>query len=236
MIAFGEDAAGGAHLDEIGSILDDLAHLGAGGPGTIGDRFGFMFEFGGEQIVIAMPAGDAQGRAGDEHTWAGHIALGDRIAKGDICVAGSPQVAHGRESRLKRPPRVGGTVKRLARHGDAQGPIPRMLRIRRQMHVHINEPGQHRQAVEIQHGCPPGSMREHDLSRAHCLNAISFDEERVIREQASLSDVQERASLENKERGSGRRCRRRAPIHGGREDHQRKQQKRSHVSHPSPSR
>ena len=46
LIAFAEDAAGSADLNDIGAVFDDFADFGARGPGAVGDTFGDVVKFG----------------------------------------------------------------------------------------------------------------------------------------------------------------------------------------------
>src|SRR6202158_2766880 len=65
LIAFAENATGGADFDYIGAIFDDFANFGARGPGAVGDSIGFVSKFRRKQVVVAVASGDAERRTGD---------------------------------------------------------------------------------------------------------------------------------------------------------------------------
>src|SRR5205807_4787626 len=74
LVALRHHAAGSTDLDEIRSIFHHLAYLGSRRPRPIGDTFVTMMELGRKQILIAMPASDAQRWTRNQHTRAFHIA------------------------------------------------------------------------------------------------------------------------------------------------------------------
>src|SRR6266478_2129161 len=94
LIAFDENAAGGADFDDVGAVLHSFPDFGASGPGAVGDAFRPEVKFGGEQIVVAVPAGNAQCWTGDAHARAFDFARVNSIAKGDVRVAVSTDVSH----------------------------------------------------------------------------------------------------------------------------------------------
>jgi len=82
--AFGEDAACAAELDDGGAVFDVLADFGAHAPWAVCDAAGGDVIFGGQEVVVAMAAGDADAGAGDEHAWADDLAAVDGVTQGDI--------------------------------------------------------------------------------------------------------------------------------------------------------
>ena len=67
IVALGEHAAGGADLDEVGAVLDVLAHLVLHGGDAVGHAVAHGVIADGQQILIAVAAGDADERAADQH-------------------------------------------------------------------------------------------------------------------------------------------------------------------------
>ncbi len=59
IVAQREHTPGGAHLNHIGAVLDDLAHLVLHVLDAVGDAYPSGVPFVGQQVVIAMSAGDA---------------------------------------------------------------------------------------------------------------------------------------------------------------------------------
>ena len=102
LVAFAEDSAGSAHLDEVGAVLDDFADFCARRPRTVGDAFGFkVVILVGQKIVVAVTAGDAKRRAGDEHARTFDFAVVDAVAHGYIAEAVSADVANRCETGMQ---------------------------------------------------------------------------------------------------------------------------------------
>src|SRR5262249_5185934 len=60
LVPLGKDAAARANLDEIGAVFDDLSNFGPRFPGSVGHAALTEMKLGRQQIVVAMPAGDAE--------------------------------------------------------------------------------------------------------------------------------------------------------------------------------
>src|ERR1035437_495742 len=103
VVGEGEDAAGGAGLDDVGAVLDVVAHGLAGLVRATDDAVGDA-GFAAEDVRgeagggVAMPAGGAEGVDGDQHARAGNLAGVDGVAQADIDVIAGPHVAHGGEA------------------------------------------------------------------------------------------------------------------------------------------
>ena len=81
-VAFREYAALGEDLDDVGLELHHLAHFGAGFPRSlVGDSGISVMEFGGEQIIVAVAAGDAERGTGNDHAGAVDVAGLDAVAE-----------------------------------------------------------------------------------------------------------------------------------------------------------
>ena len=78
IVALGEHAAGGADLDEVGAVLDVLAHLVLHGGDAVGHAVAHRVIADGQQVVVAVAAGDADERAADLHVRPGNLAGVDR--------------------------------------------------------------------------------------------------------------------------------------------------------------
>ena len=74
IVAFREHAAGGADLDQVGAVLDVLADLVLHRGDTVGYAIANLVVLRGQQVVIAVAAGDAHGRTADQHVRAGDLA------------------------------------------------------------------------------------------------------------------------------------------------------------------
>ena len=103
IVGQGQDAAGGAGLDDVGAVFDVVAHRQAGLVRTVDDAVGdagFAAEdIGGEAGGgVAMPAGGAEGVDGNQHARAGNLAGGDGVAQADIDEIAGPHVADGGEA------------------------------------------------------------------------------------------------------------------------------------------
>ena len=106
IVAVRKHAAGGANLDQVGAVLDGLADLVLHAFDAVGHAVGGDVIFEGQQVVVAVPAGDAERRAAHQHARAGNIAGVDGIAQGDVAVALGTDVAHGGEAGLESETRI----------------------------------------------------------------------------------------------------------------------------------
>src|SRR5580698_4846041 len=102
LIAFAQYSAGCADLDNIGAVLHGFAHFRARGPGSVGDAFSAVMKLIGEEIVVAMSAGDSERRSGDQHARAFDQAFVDSVAHGDVGVAARADVSNRRETGVQR--------------------------------------------------------------------------------------------------------------------------------------
>ena len=93
IIAQREHAAGGANLDDVGAVLDDLAHLVLHVLDSISDTDFGGVPLVGQQVVIAVSAGDAQRRTAGVDAWARNIAGIDGVAQGDVGKLRRAQIA-----------------------------------------------------------------------------------------------------------------------------------------------
>ncbi len=91
-----------------------------------------------QKIVVAVAAGDSQGRAGNHHAGPLDIASINRISKSNIGVAGGADVAHGSETSAHGEARVLGAGESLARNGNAESLIAAGARIASEVRVHID--------------------------------------------------------------------------------------------------
>ena len=142
-IAFGENTAGAAILDDVGPVLDVTPHYPAHFDRAVRHAFGFVLKFRGEHVVVAVPAGDSQCRTRRQNPRAGHIAVIDGISQRDVAVTLSAHVTDCRDSRQQCHSRVGGTFQREAGNRHTVAEVRRQGRIRSQMGVSVDQSGQH---------------------------------------------------------------------------------------------
>ena len=98
VVAFGEDAAGGADLDEVGAVLDVLADLMLDGGDAVGYGLAVDVVLVREKVLVHVAAGDAEGGTADLHVRAGDVAGVDLVAEGDVGVVVGADVADGGEA------------------------------------------------------------------------------------------------------------------------------------------
>ncbi len=67
LIAFAQDSAGSANLDEVCAVLNRFANLGARRPRAVRHAFRFVMKFRWKEIVVAMTSGNPQWRTGHAH-------------------------------------------------------------------------------------------------------------------------------------------------------------------------
>ncbi len=135
-------AAGGANLDHVGAVLDGLADFVLHGFHAVGNASASHVIFEGQQILVAVPSGDAERRAADQHARARNIAGIDGIAQRDVAVAVRSHVADRGESGLQSEARVAGPGQRGARNGNAQSLEAVVLRVTGQVGVGVGQTGQ----------------------------------------------------------------------------------------------
>ena len=104
-IGEGEDAARGHEFDDVGAVLDLVAHRGAALVGAVADAVQRPLlrhaARGRNRIAVAVAASGADGVNGHEHARPRHEAGVDGIAQADVDVVARADVAHGREARIE---------------------------------------------------------------------------------------------------------------------------------------
>ena len=206
-----QHAAGRADLDDIGAVFDHVANRIADFVDSIGDaRFDPAFvleDLGLEAIgLVAVPAANAERDAGGDDPWSGNPAGVDGVAQRDVAEMRSAHDAYGRESGLERLLRVGRPQQReLARHlGESRVlPVAVAERPGRQVHVGVDEPGQHRGTRQIDHGGTGGDLHV----RSHGGNAIALHQDHRVLHGRCAGAVDERAGADSDSGGGGRRGR-----------------------------
>ncbi len=98
IVAFGEDAAGGCDLDEVGTVLDVFADLMLDGRDAVGYALAVDVVLVGEKVLVHVAAGDSERGAGDLHVRAGDVAGVDLVAEGDVGEVVGADVADGGEA------------------------------------------------------------------------------------------------------------------------------------------
>src|SRR5581483_9077037 len=94
------------YLDHIGAVLDDLPRLVLHTFNSIGSTVAARVIFEGQQIVVAVPAGNAQCRPADNHARTRYIPGVDRIPQGNIGVPARTYIPDRRDPGLQRDPRI----------------------------------------------------------------------------------------------------------------------------------
>ena len=141
-IALAENPSGRANLDDVGSVLDDVAHFGAGSPGTIGNAEFFVVIFIGKQIVVAVAAGDAERRARGAHARAFDVAIVDGVAESDVGETSCADVADGGKTGAQSQAGIFDAGDGFARNGDAEACVTVGGGIGGEMCVDVNKAGE----------------------------------------------------------------------------------------------
>src|SRR5439155_4015161 len=104
-----QNASGGADLDNVRTILDDLADLVLYVLNPVSHAFvgGVVFER--KKIIVAMSAGDTERGTAYQHARSGHIAGVDGVAQSDVAVAPRPHVPNRGEASFQRDPGIVGS-------------------------------------------------------------------------------------------------------------------------------
>ena len=161
-----QDAAGRADLDDVGAVFHRIAHRVADFLDAV-RHADFHSAFVAQRFrlqpvrLVAVPAANAEGNPGGDNPRPLNPARIDRIAQRDVAKARAADDAYGREARLQRLLRVRRTQEReLARHLGETAVLPVAIadRVTCQMHVRIDEPGEHRLARQIDDGRARGHL------------------------------------------------------------------------------
>src|SRR6185312_4862348 len=189
VIAHGKHASGGADLNQVGAIFDDLAHLVLHGFHAVGYAIVLAVVVVGQQVVVAVAAGDAEGRTADQHAGAGHVAGVDGVTQGYVGVARGPHVAHGGETRFQRDAGIAGAHERRTGHRNAQRRVAEVVGIHGEVGVRVNQAGH------------DGEVRQLDADRtrwhaglggrADADNALVFDEDDLVGKGTPAAHVQQ---------------------------------------------
>src|SRR5947199_10847349 len=86
VVALGEHAAGGADLDDVSAVFDDLADFVLHAFNAVGSAIAFGVILVRQQVVVAMAAGDAERRPAGVNTRAGQHTFVDGITQGNVCI------------------------------------------------------------------------------------------------------------------------------------------------------
>src|SRR5947208_9282019 len=126
IVAFREHPSGGAHFDQVRSILDYFSrlvlHLLDAISGAVRSRVVLVWK----QVVVAVTSGNAQGGSAHQHARSGYIAGINRISQRHIAVSASANIADGCKTRLQRESRVVCANQRFAWYGDRKRVIPEL--------------------------------------------------------------------------------------------------------------
>ena len=185
-VGLGEDTAGAAKLDDLGTVLAQLADHGADLVRAVGDGRRVDMDVGRELGGIAMPAGRANriGRGHDAR--AGDVAVLDRLLQPDIGIAVAADVADRREAGFEGLLRMGDADRSPEARRVFQRVIPADGRVAGQVDVHVDQAGEQCQRAEIdalgprrdrharrRTGCGDAAVDDHDsgvvdgLARSH---------------------------------------------------------------------
>ena len=100
IISLRKYASGRTDLNQVGAVLNDLAHLVLHRFNAIRCTITGCVIFVGKQVVVAMTSGDTQRRSADQHSRPGNVTCVDGITHCDITVARRTHVPHGSKSGL----------------------------------------------------------------------------------------------------------------------------------------
>ena len=177
-VAMGEHPARAHELDHVRPVLDVLAHLGPERPGAVSYALVPVVEIPRQQVLVRMAAGGAQRRPGDLHARPRHLPRVDPVPQRHVGKAAGPHVAYAGEAGQQGLPRIGHPVDRLPRRGDRERVRPALFRVGGQMHVHVDQPGQHRRARQIDH---VGARRNlHRIRAAHGRDLPALHQDHLV--------------------------------------------------------
>src|SRR3974390_1544293 len=115
IIAKRQHAAGGANLDDVRSVLDDLTHLVLHILHAAGDADLRGMPLVRQQVVVPMVAGDAERWTGGVDARPRDVTRVDGVAESDVGKFGGADVANGGEAGQKSDTSVFGSNQSFAR-------------------------------------------------------------------------------------------------------------------------
>jgi hypothetical protein len=203
-IGQGEHAARGHELDEVGAILDLIAHRRAAFRRAVADPLdgaGRLDAVRREGGLVGVPARRADGVVGDQHARPFRDPGVDGVAQAERHVVDRADVAHGGEAGLQGPPGVeGGVVGLLG--GEAHDvleevavPVVRHLHV--EVDVGVDEAGQEGRVAEVDH--PRAGRRRQVL--ADLGDVIPLDDHHAGGQGALRGGGEDARGLEHDRRG-----------------------------------
>jgi hypothetical protein len=105
--------------------------------------------FGGQEVVVAMSAADAQWRSADLHVRSRDVPRVDIVAQSHIGVAGCADVAHAGESGFERDLGEADAVERFAHGVGREARIGVEVVGEGEVRVDVDQAGKHGQGAEI---------------------------------------------------------------------------------------
>ncbi len=158
VVSLREHPAGRADLDHVRAVLDDLADLVLHSLDAVRHAVSLEAKRRRQQVLVAVPARDAERRPRRDDAGADDVAVVDGVAQGDVRVVAGAQVAHGREPGLERPPGVPRAVQRLARRRDPQPRVPERAQVEGQVRVHVDQAGKQRGLRQVDRRVARGGL------------------------------------------------------------------------------
>ena len=172
---FGKHAAGGANLDHISAVFNDLADFVLHAFHAVRRAIGFGVPFVRQQVLVAVASGDRERRAAGVDTRARNHAFIDGVAQRDIGIAAGAYIAHRGESGFQRDARILGADERFFGNRDSQLLVAK-VRIESEMRVGINQSGQQRSVGQIDYmpACLIVGLRSAATGNAGDLVAVNY--------------------------------------------------------------
>ena len=211
-----QHAARGHELDDVGAVLDLIAHRRAALIGTAahaldGTCHGDALRR--HRVLIGMPARRSNRIVGHQHARARNLSGVDGIAQAECKIVGRPEVAHRGNARLER--RLG--IVRAVQHllggesHDAVEPIaiPVWAGLLRQMHMRIDEPRQQSGIAQIDHLRILGNLEV----AAHRLDFGAGNDHHAVRDQLAGHGIEQTRRLQRDGSRRSRNCIREARLH-----------------------
>ena len=181
-------AAGGANFDQIGAILDDLAHLVLHSFHAVRHTFRRIVKFEGQEVLVAVATRDAERRSAYQHSRPRNVTGINGVAQGNVAETLRSHVAYSGEPSLQREARIASAGQRCAWNGNREGLRPNILRIAGEVRMRIRQPRQNCSVGEIDQAIVGRATR---LPRRTDANYLpSFDHDGLIVESFSAAHIQ----------------------------------------------
>jgi hypothetical protein len=167
LVAFRHHTSRCTDLNQVHSVLDVLPYFRASRPRPVGDALRLPVILRRKQIFVAVAAGDAEWRTGDQQPRSIHVSRLDAIAKRDVGIALCADVPNRGKPRQQCHPCIADAGQGLPGHRNTQAPVSVDPGIGGEVIVNVDQSGQTGQRRQVN---PTRARRDRNLRHGASLN------------------------------------------------------------------